>query len=267
MPYLRAFSQSHLAVAPDNRGFGESAKPPHTADYDIQHLIADVVSLAAHFSAKPITLVGHDWGGIVAWHVAARFPQLVKRLVILNAPHPTLFRQTLLHNAAQRAASQYIMRLRDHHCEARIQALGLETFWMSIFATHLASHAISLAHKQQQLDTWRADGALTAMLNWYRASPYVVPTSEADVESQAEPHQQMTTNALPKIALPTLVIWGLQDPMLLPCQLEGLADYASPLTIKTLATAGHGLLHEMPLDIIRLIQDFIDDTSSNVNIK
>jgi pimeloyl-ACP methyl ester carboxylesterase len=248
-PYLTAFSATHHVVAPDNRGFGDSDKPANVGDYDIQKMVADVCALIAHFSSTPITLVGHDWGGIVAWHVAALYPELLKRLVILNAPHPTIFRQTLINDEAQRAASQYINRLRDSGCEARIQAMGCETFWMSLFGAHLASGAISPAHKAKQVAAWGAPGALTAMLNWYRASSYFVPTDVEKLTNDVAP--------LANISVPTMVIWGMKDPMLLPCQLTGLSDYASSLTVRTLAEGGHGLIHESPEEIIGFMRAFM----------
>jgi pimeloyl-ACP methyl ester carboxylesterase len=248
-PYLTAFSASHHVAAPDNRGFGESDKPANVGDYDIQKMVADVCALIAHFSSTPITLVGHDWGGIAAWHVAAQHPELLKRLVILNAPHPTIFHQTLINNQAQRAASQYINRLRDTCCEARIYAMGLEAFWMSLFGAHLANGAITHAHKAKQLASWHEPGALTAMLNWYRASTYTVPIDGETLTDEVAP--------LAKIDVPTLVIWGMKDPMLLPCQLTGLSSYVSSLTVKPLTDAGHGLIHESPKEIIGLMRQFM----------
>jgi len=248
-PYVTAFSKSHHVVAPDNRGFGESDKPLEISAYDIQEIVADIVGLANHFSTKPITLVGHDWGGVAAWHVAAEHPQLLKRMVILNAPHPTIFSHSLISNDAQRAASQYINRFRDGGCEARLQAIGLEAFWMSVFGAHFASGAITEAHKAKQIASWREPGALTAMLNWYRASAYEVsPASEALAEGVAP---------LANIVVPTLVIWGIEDSVLLPCQIEGLSDYVESLTVKTLVNAGHGLIHDSPHEIIELIRKFI----------
>lgn len=252
-PYLKAFSASHHVVAPDNRGFGESDKPLDIGSYNIQKIVADICGLAKHFSASPITLVAHDWGGMAAWQVAAQHPELLKRLVILNAPHPTIFQQTLINDQAQRAASQYVNRLRDSGCEARIYAMGLETFWMSLFGAHLTSGAITSAHKAKQLASWGEPGALTAMLNWYRASSYVLPTDGETLTDDVAP--------LANIDVPTLVIWGMKDPMLLPCQLTELSSYVSSLTVKTLPEAGHGLIHESPDEIIALMRAFISTTA------
>ncbi len=254
-PYLRAFADTHLVVAPDNRGFGKSDKPTDLAAYDVQIIVADVKALIAYFSSVPVTLVGHDWGGIAAWHVAAQYPELLRRLVILNAPHPTIFYDMLLNDAPQRAAAAYIDRLRDTGCEARINAVGLETFWMSLFGEHLASGTITEEQKAEQLKTWSAPDALTAMLNWYRASPF-----SASLESQGA---STKPERLAKITVPTLVIWGMQDALLLPCQLAGLSDYVSTLTVKTLVRAGHGVVHEAVSENIALIREFLIATDRN----
>lgn len=253
-PYLHALSDEYLVVAPDNRGFNESSQPASPADYQMPLIVADIHALAIYYGATeatPFTLVGHDWGGMAAWHFAARYPKLLKSLVTLNAPHPDIFERAIYTDPAQHAASQYINRLRDPGCEARLQAIGLETFWMSLFAPHLARGSISITDKENQLRAWSQPGAITAMLNWYRASTHGVPDEITPAATVAEPGPAL------KILVPTLVVWGMQDPLLLPCLLDGLDQYVPQLTIERISDAGHGLIHEQPEQIIKLLRAWI----------
>jgi len=251
--YLDAFGGDFLAVAPDHRGFNDSDRPVAVADYEIGHVVDDIRALVAHYGAQRVTLVGHDWGGIAAWHFAARHAELLERLIILNAPHPDIFQRAFLSDPAQRAASQYMTRLRDPGCETRLQGVGIEAFWMSLFGEHFQRGRISQADKESAIAAWSQPGALTAMLNWYRASPIVVPPDGSN------PVVDINEGNRPlMISAPTLVIWGMQDNLLLPCLLDGLQAFVPQLTVKQLDAAGHGLIHEEPDQIIALIRAWMD---------
>jgi pimeloyl-ACP methyl ester carboxylesterase len=252
-PMLAAFGNDYYCVALDNRGFGDSDKPTDVDAYAMAHIVGDIAAVIGACTDRPATLVAHDWGGIAAWHFAARYPELLSRLVALNAPHPALFQRALLTDAAQRTASGYIARLRDDGAEARLMALGLETFWTSLFGAHFARGAISAEDKATCLAQWAKPGALTAMLNWYRASSLVVPTPDAplsvDGSGDIEP--------LATINTPTLVIWGVQDTLLLPVLLDGLPQVVADMRVDRISDAGHGLVHEQPEAICALIQDWL----------
>lgn len=252
--YLREMSGSYFTIAPDNRGFYLSDNPAAVADYRIEKIVDDIAGLAAHYGAAKFMLVGHDWGGIAAWHFAASHPQKLAKLVVLNAPHPTIFQQAIFSDAGQRAASQYITRFRDAATESKLQAMGLENFWTMLFGAQFAARQISADDKAQTLNGWAKPGAITAMLNWYRAADYVVPAESAPLEMPLE-------QPLPAlhIAVPTLVIWGMQDTLLLPCLLDGLSNYVPKLTLEKLADAGHGLIHEKREKIIQVMKKWLGD--------
>lgn len=253
--YMHAFADRFHVVAPDNRGFGASDKPVAISAYMMQSIVGDILALVSHIGKKPFTLIGHDWGGIAAWHFAAQYPELLKRLIVLNAPHPTIFQQALINDPKQRAASQYMNRFCDPSCEERLMATGLEVFWESLFGAHLARGAISEDDKRSHLECWSQPGALTAMLNWYRASEFVV------ADDSAPPPTTKFADPTPMgVDVPTLVIWGMQDQLLLPSLLDGLQRYVPHLTIKKIQSGGHGLIHEMPDQIIGLIREYIDLT-------
>ena len=131
-----ALAEDYFVVVPDQRGFGASDKPLGVENYRADRIVEDLLALADQLELERFTLVGHDWGGAVAWFAALRHPDRLKRLVIVNAPHPLVFQKSLIEDAAQRAASQYITAFRNPGMEQGLAAMGLETFYAKTFASH-----------------------------------------------------------------------------------------------------------------------------------
>lgn len=227
-------SDKYRLVMPDQRGFAGSDKPFKIEEYRTEKPVADLLALADHFSHERFTLVGHDWGGAIAWAMAIKGLPQVERLVIINSPHPLIFQKSIIDDPDQRAASQYIRRFRDAGMEAHIQAMGYESFFAKSFAPHVDLATINADERQVYIDQWRQPGAMKAMLAWYRASMIEVPDMDANI---AQPG--WVTAGLPIIKIPTLVIWGLQDSALLPCQLDGMDDLIEDLRLVRLPDAGH----------------------------
>jgi pimeloyl-ACP methyl ester carboxylesterase len=253
---LANLSHDYFVVAPDQRGFGASDKPEGVENYETDRIVEDVAALADALDLKSFTLVGHDWGGAAAWLAALTHPDRVKRLVIANAPHPLLFQKSVIEDPAQRAASQYIRAFRSPAMEAGIKAMGLETFLEKGLLAHVDAARLEPEERQAYLDDWAREGALTAMLNWYRASKIEVPA----VGEEAKP--PLWTHApFPHLKMPTLVIWGLKDKALLPVQLEGLHGLVDDLRLVTSANAGHFVTWEEPELVTSAIRDFIAERS------
>jgi pimeloyl-ACP methyl ester carboxylesterase len=168
-------ARDYFVVAPDQRGFAGSDKPEEVEAYKPDRTVEDVFALADALGLERFTLVGHDWGGAIAWLAALRRPERLARLVIVNAPHPLVFQRSVIEDEAQRAASQYIRAFRNPLMEKGIEAMGLDTFFDKTFRAHADAAAISDEEKRAYLEEWSKPGALTAMLNWYRASDLVVP--------------------------------------------------------------------------------------------
>jgi pimeloyl-ACP methyl ester carboxylesterase len=250
-----ALAEDFRVIAPDQRGFGASDKPEGVENYRADRVVEDLIALADALAFDRFTLVGHDWGGAVAWLAALRHPGRIARLVIVNAPHPLVFQKSLIEDEAQRAASQYITAFRNPAMEQGIAAMGLETFFAKTFASHADVSRLSAAEKQAYLDDWAQPGALTAMLNWYRASEIVVPAPGEEAEAPA-----WTRLPFPRLAVPTLVIWALKDVALLPVQLAGLDALVEDLRIVTVPEAGHFIPWEQPEPVIAAIRDFIEET-------
>ncbi|MBA4040784.1 MAG: alpha/beta hydrolase [Sphingobium sp.] len=237
---IPALAETHFVIAPDQRGFARSDKPVGVENYTPDKPVADLLALADHFGKARFTLVGHDWGGAIAWAAALNHADRIDRLIIVNAPHPLIFQRTLFDDPGQRAASQYISAFRNPETEARIAAKGVEAYFAQTFVGHGDPVAMA-AEMPHYLDQWTQPGALTAMLNWYRASALIVPAMD---EEPARP--AFLDAPFPPIAMPVLVIWGMGDNALLPCQLEGLDALVPDLTLVRVAEAGHFVTWEAP---------------------
>ena len=252
---LHNLSRDHRVIAPDQRGFAGSDKPEGVEEYETRKPVADLLALADAFGIGRFTLVGHDWGGAAAWLAAIRHSDRIKRLVIVNAPHPIIFQKSVIEDEAQREASQYISAFRSPGIEIAIRAMGLETFFEKTFEPHVDLRRISEAERDSYVEDWGKPGALTAMLNWYRASNIHVP------EPGEKAHKPLSTYApLPKLKMPVLVVWGLKDKALLPIQLGGLGDWVEDLRIVVEPDAGHFIPWEKPEAVTSAIRDFIAET-------
>ena len=247
-----ALAGDYFVVCPDQRGFAGADKPDGVENYRTDRIVEDLIALADALDLGRFTLVGHDWGGAVAWFAALRHPDRIKRLVIVNAPHPLLFQKSLIEDADQRAASQYITAFRNPAMERGLEAMGLENFYARTFASHADISKVSDEERAAYLADWGAPGALTAMLNWYRASEILVPAPGEAVEAPA-----WTTLPFPVLKVPTLVVWALRDTALLPVQLDGLDALVADLSIVEVPDAGHFIPWEKPGPVIRAIEEFM----------
>ena len=250
---LTEFSRDHTAVAPDMRGYNLSSKPREVSAYAIPILVEDVRALAAELmktaGGTTFTLVAHDWGGAVAWVFAALHPELVDRLVIINAPHPTVFGRELRENPNQQQASQYMLRFRSPDAEATLSANNYAALVSAILGDGLKNGTVTEEDKAAYLAAWSQPGALTGGLNYYRASAIGPPRQG---EPAADP-------GLPPliVRVPTLVIWGEKDTALLPGNLEGLDQFVPTLTIRRIPAGTHWVVREQPGAVNRAIRAFL----------
>jgi len=239
-------------IMPDLRGFGDSDRPQDVADYATDTLIADIFALADALAVDRFALVGHDWGGAIAWAAAIKSDPRIQRLAIVNSPHPLIFQKSLIEDDAQRSASQYIRAFRQPGMEAAIAAMGFETFFDKTFAKHADTSLISPEERQTYIDQWSRPGSLTAMLNWYRASKVVVPPPGITVDIP-----DWVLRTFPKIKIPVRVIWGLEDKALLPVQLEGVGEVGDDVEIYPLPGVGHFAPWEAPEKVADALRPFL----------
>lgn len=253
---LRHFRASHRVIAPDMRGYNLSDKPPRIEQYAAPQIVEDLRQLIAHLGAARVVLVAHDWGGAIAWAFAIAHPELVERLVIVNAPHPWVFLREFRQNPAQREASQYMRFFRSAEAEARLSADDFRTLWEFTYAVpHRRGH-IGDDDRAAYLAAWRRPGALTGGLNWYRATPLVPPGKGESADGLPD----LKPDGF-RVRVPTLVIWGMRDSALLPGNLDGLADLVPDLQILRIPEATHWVVEEVPDQVNRAIEGFLGQTT------
>jgi len=241
------FGRDHHAVALDMRGYNLSARPEPVESYRVALIVEDVRALAEKLKAKKFVLVGHDWGGVIAWAFAAQHPEMLDRLVIINAPHPTVFARELAKNPDQQKASSYFNLFTSPQAE---QVLSANNYAGMLQAF---GSALNDEDRKQYLAAWNQPGGLTGGLNYYRAAQLRSPAGAP--EGQAAPPPAIPP--LATITTPTLVIWGEKDTALLTGNLAGLDEYVKPLSIKRVPDGSHWVVHENPALVIRYMREFL----------
>ena len=239
---LDEFGRDHTAVAPDMRGYNLSSKPDDLAAYAVPTLVEDVRALADRLrGGAKFTLVAHDWGGAIAWVFAAQHPDLLDRLVIINAPHPTVFGRELRDNPAQQQASQYMLMFRSPAAEATLSANN--------YAALVNAVGVNGEDKDRYIEAWAQPGALTGGLNYYRAAQIGPPRP-------GDGPPDLTSQPL-MVRVPTLVIWGEKDTALLTGNLDGLDKYVPDLTVRRIPDATHWVVREKSPEVNRVIREYL----------
>jgi len=236
-PLMAALGAERRVAAYDGRGYGRSDRPAARDAYQVDRLVADVLAVADACGTDRFALAGHDWGGLVAWVAAARHPDRVARLAILNAPHPTLLQARLDDDPAQRAASAYVARLVSD------DPMPADALWQATFAAAAARGLVPDDERAALLEAWARPGAIEAMRHWYRAAPFDFGAGRLAAPLRVE--------------VPTLVLWGMEDRVLLPGLLDGLDALVPDLTLVRLPDAGHSVLRERPDRVAASLRAFL----------
>ncbi|MCS6845722.1 MAG: alpha/beta hydrolase [Caldilineales bacterium] len=241
MPALAA--AGYRVWAPDQRGYNLSDKPRGVAAYDIDALAADVVGLIEATGHGQVALVGHDWGAAVAWWVAGRYPHRLRRLAILNVPHPAVMVRTVWRSPAQLRRSWYIFFFQLPRLpEASLSRDG----WTNAIRTLKGSSrrgTFTAEDIERYRTAWSQPGAITAMINWYRAAA----------------RSQGKLAGLGRIAVPTLMIWGAQDIALGRELAEPSIALCDRGRLVFIEEAGHFVQHEEPERVNALLLEFLAD--------
>jgi pimeloyl-ACP methyl ester carboxylesterase len=245
-PFLEHFgARGRRAVAPDLRGYNLSDKPSEVEAYKSRHLVADVLALAAHYTQEPFVLVGHDWGGAVAWAVAIAHADRLSHLIMVNSPHPYVFWRELTRNPAQQKASEYMLLFRSDKAERVLAENG--------YARLLAAFSdLDEPARAALVESWSRPGALTGGLNYYRASPLYPPAPEDPGAARLELEAKDFV-----VRVPTLVIWGERDTALLPGCLEGLDQVVPGVKVVRVPEATHWVTREKTARVIEEMEQWL----------
>jgi pimeloyl-ACP methyl ester carboxylesterase len=235
----------YRVLAPDQRGYGASDKPRGVAAYALDVLAEDVVGLIDAVSRSTATVIGHDWGGIVAWAAIARHPGRFDRAVILNAPHPDAILRELKGNPGQLLKSWYTLAFQLPKLP-EILLRRADFRWLVQGMTRSSRPGtFTPADFERYKAGWSEPGALTAMVNWYRAGFRVTHAPWPD----------------PLVQVPTLLIWGAKDHFLGRGVARSSYALCESARLEWIEEATHWVQHEVPDRVNRLILDFLGPTS------
>lgn len=235
-------AKGYRVWVPDQRGYNQSDKPQGVADYSLDCLADDVVGLIDAAGAERAFLAGHDWGTAAAWWVAARNPNRIARLAILNVPHPVVMQRHIWRSPRQMLRSWYIGFFQIPRLPEYLASWN--NYQPIVRMLRASSHPGTFADDDLALyrKAWSAPGALTAMLNWYRAIVRKPPRHLAD----------------PRIHVPTLILWGVKDialgSELAPASLAMCDDG----DLVFFENATHWVQHEEPEQVNSLLHAFFE---------
>jgi pimeloyl-ACP methyl ester carboxylesterase len=234
------------AVAPDLRGYNLSDKPPRVSDYRIELLAADVAAVVRRVAGGRgrAHVVGHDWGGVVAWHLAMHHPDVVEKLVILNAPHPAAYLREL-RRPRQLVRSWYAFFFQVPRApEALIRLRNFRSLRDLFRRGPARPGAFNEGDIDRYVEAFSQPGALTAALNYYRAAFRGGPAGVA--------------RSVRTIDIPTLLVWGERDRYLVPHLTRGLERWVTRLRVERLPGATHWVQHDDPETVNRLLLAFFE---------
>lgn len=232
-------SAGFRVIVPDQRGYNLSSKPIGVASYALPALVADVIGIADQLGQQRIFLAGHDWGAAVAWSTALLHPQRVAKLAVLNVPHPSVMRRFLSTHLSQMLRSWYIFFF---------QLPYLPEVFFSTSKLRIGTRALLRSSRPgtfspedlaQYRVAWSQPGAVTAMINWYRAL-FRVRAKFPDLT----------------VRVPTRILWGQRDAFLLLEMAHESLRYCTQAELFTFANATHWLQHEEPARVSALLIDF-----------
>lgn len=226
-------------IVPDQRGYNLSSKPSRVASYALPELVSDVIAIADHFGQDKILLAGHDWGAAVAWSTALLHPHRIAKLAVLNVPHPSVMRKFISANPRQLLRSWYMFFFQLPWLPEALFSAGNFRIGARSLLRSSRKGTFSEEDLAQYRAAWSQPGALTAMINWYRALFRV----------RAKFSDKM-------VRVPTRILWGERDAFLLAEMAQESLRYCTNAELFTFANATHWLQHEEPARVSELLIDF-----------
>ena len=266
---LAALAPRFRVVAPDLRGYNQSEKPRGVQAYAMSELVADVRGLIHAFGEREAVIVGHDWGGGVAWSFAMEHPEATRRLVVMNCPHPAIFTKQLRDNPRQLARSWYMFFFQIPWLPETL--LGLRNAFpveRALRQSVVRQDAFTPEDFRVLRDAASQPGALRSAINYYRAA-FRGPDATASWPTwlrrflygdRPVPAARIAIEDWPKISAPTLLVWGEADVALgkeLTLGMDPL--FTGSLEVKYIALSGHWVQQEQPELVNGYLLDFLRD--------
>jgi len=238
-------------IVPDQRGYNLSDKPKGVKYYSVDILAKDIIGLVDALGYEKVNLVGHDWGGIVAWTLAGKYPERLHRLSIMNAPHPAVIRRTLTRDLDQMRRSLYAMFFQLPWFPEKI--LSANDFRANVRALRGSGliHTFTNEDIEKYKKAWSQPGALTSMLNWYRAAARYPVQIPADT----------------RIKVPTLMMWGMKDFALSHRMARPSMDHVDEGNLILFPEATHWVHLDAAEEVNHYLIDFIFDKASQIPIR
>ncbi|HUW91279.1 MAG TPA: alpha/beta hydrolase [Candidatus Nanopelagicaceae bacterium] len=224
-------------IIPDMRGYNLSDKPEGVEKYKIEILVEDIKGLIEYLSLGKVFLAGHDWGGVVAWAFAEKYPDFLQKLAILNAPHMRIFQQKLRTDKKQQKASFYIFEFLKPDGEKFLFKDDYKWLKFAVFEGMKNKSNLTDFDKEQYLSAWTQPGAILGGVNYYRANVNFDDWTG-------------------KITVPTLVIHGMKDSAVLSSVLDELSDYVDDLKIVRAENSSHWVMHDQPELVVSSFKEF-----------
>jgi pimeloyl-ACP methyl ester carboxylesterase len=247
---IPALAKHYRVIAPDLRGYNRTDKPGDVNEYKLNILADDIRGLINGLGVEQANIVGHDWGGVIAWSLAAFNPKIAKKLVILNAPHPNAYTAKTKDSLRQLQMSWYVFFFQTPSTPEIVLSRNDFSFLKNMVQrSFINKRILGEEDFKAYVKAWSSPGALTAALNYYRANmnPSIL-FSEKQVE-------------FPKIQSPTLVIWGEQDVALSKKMIENTVDFIdAQYHIRYFPNCGHWVQLEAPEQVNKCILDFLKES-------
>ena len=238
-------------IIPDQRGYNLSDKPKGVRAYGVYTLVEDILGLINALEYEKVNLVGHDWGAVVAWVLANKYPERLQKLGIMNVPHPAVMRRFLLRDFEQMRRSLYVYFFQLPWLpEAGFRAMDWRGAERALRNTSKPGSFTEEDIKKYK-EAWSQPGAMTAMLNWYRAVIRYMPALPED----------------PRIKVPTLMMWGLQDFALSHRMARPSMDYVDEGNLILFPEATHWVHLDAADEVNHYLVDFVLDKASKQVIR
>lgn len=231
----------YRVLIPDQRGYNQSEKPKSLDDYHIEKLVGDINALIRWAGRDQAYVIGHDWGAMVAWWLALIYSRRVKKLAILNVPHPKIFEKTIRSNPRQMLRSTYAMFFQIPWLPETLASLNDYRFFAQAIERSGQPRTFSDSEMAAYRAAWAKPGAMRAMLNWYRAyAQRPAPTPDTY-----------------RVRVPTLILWGMKDTALDSSMVQPSLEMCDNGQLIEFANATHWVQHDEPEKVTQSLLEFL----------